>query len=223
MKKFIVISMITLLGFTSDKKTYTAQYPDRIVFKGKDYALNANPLEEYFETYPKKRPKGGMMSTALWRGYVAHFEIIDQKLYVKDIKIEVKDDSSKRKYDTKWISAYKQVFPNGEKKLIDWYSGILILPYGEMVNYVHMGYASEYSNYWLLEVEKGKLNESRNYNHKEFVKFKKEQFKLFKKTEEYKRLYKSLKEGDASYDEEFIESFISNYVTNYTSKFLKNK
>lgn len=222
MKKFFaIICVMALLSFTSDKKALTGQTPDRIVFKGKEYALNANPLETYFEKYPEKRPKKGMVSTALWRGYIAHFQIEDQKLYAKDIQIQVSVDVTEESYTSKWASAYKQVFPDGKKKLIDWYSGILILPYGEMVNYVHMGYASEYSNYWLLEVENGNLNEARNYTHKEFVKFKKEQFALFKKTEKYKKLYKSLKEGNTSYNEEFIEQFISNFVTDYTSKFLK--
>ncbi|WP_411767147.1 hypothetical protein [Winogradskyella sp. A3E31] len=219
-KTLLLILTICTIGFLKAETTLTAQYPDKIKFKGIEYNLNSNPLETYFEKYPDKRPQGGIMSTALWRGYVAHFEIIDEQLYVTDIKIEVPDKDSKESYPYKWISAIKQVFPGVEKVKIDWYTGILILPHGKMVEYVHMGYASTYSKYWLLEIENGDFNEARKYKNKEFVRFKKRQFEEFKKTEEYKKLHKELKENDEYGDENFIKTFIADFVINYTSKFL---
>jgi pyruvate/2-oxoacid:ferredoxin oxidoreductase beta subunit len=89
-----------------------------------------------------------------------------------------------------------------------------------MVEYVHMGYASTYSKYWLLEIENGDLNEARKYKNKEFVRFKKRQFEQFKKTDEYKKLYAELKKNDNYGDDEFIQSFIKDFVINYTTKFL---
>ena len=211
--------MLTI-GITKAESIVTAQYPDKITFKGTEYNLNSNPLEPYFEKFPDKRPQGGIMSTALWRGYVAYFEIIDEQLFLTDIKIEVSDEDSKDDYETKWISTFKQVFPDKEKVKIDWYTGILILPHGKMVEYVHMGYASTYSKYWLLEIENGDLNEARKYKNKEFVRFKKRQFEQFKKTDEYKKLYAELKKNDNYGDDEFIQSFIKDFVINYTTKFL---
>jgi hypothetical protein len=219
-KTFLLVLVLLSIGILKADHLVTAQYPDKITFKGTEYSLNSNPLELYFEKYPDKRPQSGIMSTALWRGYVAHFEIIDAQLFVTDIKIEVPDKESDDSYPYKWISAYEQVFPNSIKTKIDWYSGILILPHGKMVEYVHMGYASTYSKYWLLEIEQGNFNEARKYKNKEFVRFKKRQFEVFKKTEEYKKLYTELKENDAYGDKKFIKSFISNFVINYTSKFL---
>ena len=198
----------------------TAQIPDKILFKGKKYALNSNPLEVYFEKFPEKRPKRGMMSTALWRGYIATFEIIENQLVVTDIEIQVPDKDAKDKYKTKWISVYEEVFPNSEKTKIDWYTGILILPYGKLVNYVHMGYASTYSKYMLLEIENGNFNESRKYNNKEFVEFKRRQFEAFKTTDAYKKIYTELKNDGSFENEDFIIRFIASYITNYTSKFL---
>ena len=160
------------------------------------------------------------MSTALWRGYVATFAIVDSLLVVKDIEIEVANEKSKDRYSTKWISAYDQVFPSPLRK-VDWYSGILILPYGKLLNYVHMGYASTYSKYWLLEVVDGELTESRKYNHKEFVAFKERQLNVFMKSEEYMELFNNLK-NEGYEDDELIRSFIRDYVTNYTTTFLDN-
>ena len=164
MKKVsLIILIICIIGISYAKTIKTAQYPDKITYKGIEYNLNSNPLEKYFEQFPEKRPDGGIMSTALWRGYVAYFEIIEDQLFVTDIKIQVPDKKSKDDYDTKWLSVFKQVFPNKEKVKINWYTGILILPYGKIVEYVHMGYASTYSKYWLLEIDKGNFNEARNY------------------------------------------------------------
>lgn len=222
MKKTTLLIILTIctVGIIKAETIVTAQYPDKISYKGTEYNLNSNPLEPYFEKYPDKRPEGGMMSTALWRGYIAYFEIIDEQLFLTDIKIEVSDEDSEDSYETKWISAFKQVFPNEEKAKIDWYTGILILPHGKMVEYVHMGYASTYKKYWLLEIENGDFNEARKYNNKEFVKFKKRQFETFEKSEEYKKLYADLKENDESDNDEFIKSFISNFIINYTTKFM---
>lgn len=161
-----------------------------------------------------------MASTALWRGYVAHFEIIENQLYVTDITQPISQKDSVGNYERKWVSIYRMIFPTSEKIKIDWYTGILILPYGKMVEYVHMGYASSYSKYLLLEIDKGNFNEARKYKNKEFVKFKKRQFEMFEKTEEYKKLFAELKENDEYNDDEFIKSFISDFVINYTAKFL---
>ena len=218
---FALLLTFSTIYISKAENIITAQYPDKITFKGTEYNLNSNPLEPYFQEHPNKRPEGGIRSTALWRGYVAYFEIIDKQLFLTDIKIEVSDKQSDKKYGTKWISAMNQVFPNNEKTKIDWYTGILILPYGERVEYVHMGYGSTYSEYWLLEIDKGNFNEARKYNNKDFVNFKKRQFEMFEKTEEYNRLYAYLKESGVYYnDEEHIKSFISVYVIDYATKFL---
>lgn len=219
-KAFLLILTICTIGITQAENKITAQYPDKITFKGVEYNLNSNPMELYFEKFPDKRPKSEIMSTALWRGYVAYFKIIDKQLFLTDIKIEVPDKNSNDDFDTVRVSAFKQVFPKRKKVKIDWYTGILILPHGKMVEYVHMGYASTYSKYLLLEVDKGNFNEARKYKNKKFLKFKKRQFETFKKTKEYKKLYLELKESKDANDDDSIKSFISHFVINYTTKFL---
>ncbi|CAM4153018.1 hypothetical protein FLJU110815_19565 [Flavobacterium jumunjinense] len=196
----------------------TAQYPDKIIYNGTEYNLNSNPLEPYFDKNPKNRPS--MVSTALWRGYVGYFEIIENELYLTDMKIPIYQTDEDGNYKEKWFSIYRMYFSRQEKVKVDWFSGILILPHGEMVNYVHQGYASTYSKYWLLEIENGTFNEARKYENKEFEKFKKRQFEVFEKTEEYKKLFTKLKENDKYNDDEFIKSFISDFVINYTTKFM---
>ena len=71
--KTILTFIVTL--FLGINAFATAQYPDKIIYNGKEYDLHSNPLEEYFQKNPDKKPKATMISTALWRGYVATFEI----------------------------------------------------------------------------------------------------------------------------------------------------
>ena len=54
---------------------------------------------------------------------------------------------------------------------VDWFTGILGLPYGDLVAYVHMGYGSTYSDYILLELDEGKLVGSHAFGHEQFSEF----------------------------------------------------
>ncbi|WP_405415521.1 hypothetical protein [Maribacter sp. Asnod1-A12] len=171
---FLLISLISL-NFAKAEDLVTAQYPDKLMYEGIIYELHTNPLESYFKKHPDKKPEE--VSSALWRGYVAHFEIIENQLLVTDLTTPVYEENG----EIKWESIYTDIFTSNEKIVIDWYSGILTLPYGEIVDYVHQGYASTYSNYILLEIENGCFSEARNFDYKQFIAFKKKQFKAFEK------------------------------------------
>lgn len=212
--KLLLLFLLALLNTANAMAT--AQYPDKLIYNGKEYALHTNPLEDYFDKHPDKRPRAGIVSTALWRGYVATFEFTDSQLCVKDILIEVRDSSSKELYKTSWKSVLKEVFPGDERIKTDWVTGILVIPYGKLVNYVHMGYGSTYEKYILLETEKGTLKKEKKFNYKEYEKFKDRQFEAFKKTEEYQKLKADLQQKGST--DEFIDSFLRSYIISYTTK-----
>jgi hypothetical protein len=196
----------------------TAQAPDLIIYQGKEYALETNPMEAYFSKYPDKKPKTEVMSTGLWRGYIATFEFQDKSLVLKDIKIRSAANLGNADYESSWKSAIKQVVPKGETLKIDWFSGILVLSYGDIVNYVHMGYGSTYSNYILLSVKNGNLTSERKFDYKEYEKFKEKQFQAFKKTEEYKTHVLELKKENLP--PELVDSFLRDFIVGYSSEFL---
>lgn len=215
--KILLILVVILLGTVN--LFATAQYPDKIFYNGKEYALHSNPMEEYFQKFPDKKPKSGIISSALWRGYVATFEIADNSLYLKDIDILVSKKTKDNSFETEWKSVLSEVVPDNKKLKIDWFTGLLVLPFGEIVNYVHMGYGSTYENYILLEIDKGDFKLSKEYDYKGYERFKERQFQAFKKTEEYKKLIEDMKKkGD--YDEKFADSFLRSFITSYTSKIL---
>jgi hypothetical protein len=216
MTRLLLTIILTL--FSGLNVFATAQFPDKINYNGKEYNLNSNPLEVYFEKNPNKRPKSEVRSSALWRGYVATFEIIDNQLFLKDIEIQYRDTTSKGSNNSNWKSVLNEVFTDQKNIQVDWYTGLLVLPQGKVVNYVHMGYGSTYQHYTILELNKGVLTQEKQFKRKAYEKFKEKQFQVFKQTEDYHKMKSDLLQKGNS--EEFIDSFLRSYVTEYTSKIL---
>lgn len=215
--KLIPVLCLTLLVAVANVLA-TAQIPDRITYKGEEYRLHTNPMEAYFEKHPDRKPKGGCMSTALWRGYVASFVVTNGVLQLKDTEIQVHVEKEDNSYPYDWKSVLKDVCPDGKPLVIDWFSGILVLPYGDLKNYIHMGYASTYENYILVEVNEGKVGREKRLNAEEYDKFREKQFKAFRKTDEYGKMVEEMKkDGDS---QEGIDEFLKIFVVEYTSRFL---
>ena len=49
------------------------------------------------------------------------------------------------------------LFPNQKKVFADWFTGILRIPYGELIEYIHSGYDSLYEKELFLKISKGVL------------------------------------------------------------------
>lgn len=215
--KLASLFILTLLPVASILAT--AQRPDKILYEGKEYMLQSNPMEEYFKLHPKMRPKTDVRSSNMWRGYVATFEIKDGSLVLRDIEVQVyNNEPDNDGFRLGMKSALKEVVPDGKPLKIDWFTGLLVLPEGDVVNYVHMGYGSTYERYTLLEIASGDFKKAKKFDHKEYEKFKERQYEEFKKTEEYKKLAKEMKKE--SRNQEFIDSFLKSFIINYTSKIL---
>ncbi|MFH0896065.1 MAG: hypothetical protein V2A54_16655 [Bacteroidota bacterium] len=212
-----ILTSLLLLLFSSSLFA-TAQYPDKIIYNGKEYSLHSNPMEAYFAEHPDKRPEDGIRSTACWRGYIATFEIRDKQLFLKDIQCQYSKKGKNNSFETEWKSVLGEIFPKDSLVKIDWLTGLLVLPYGKMVNYVHMGYASTYENYFLLEIDKGDFKKEKKLDYKEYEAFRDKQFAAWQKTDEYKKQLEELTKDGSSV--EFINSFLRDYVIEYTSRIL---
>jgi hypothetical protein len=136
----------------------TAQLPDYLIYGEGKYALATNPMEAYFEKFPKKRPRPIM--TALWRGYAATFEIMQNELWVVNIDAFGPGNITDQCLDGK------------DRIKVDWFSGVLVMPHGELLHYVHLGYESIYEYYKLIEIERGNFVRELNLNYEEYVKYK---------------------------------------------------
>jgi hypothetical protein len=197
----------------------TAQAPDRIIYNGQEYSLHTNPMEEYFAKYPEKKPTSEVRSSGLWRGYIATFEVADNSLFLKDIGVLVSKKTESGGFDTEMKSVIADLVPAGKKLKIDWFTGLLVLPSGKIVNYVHMGYGSTFEKYTLIEIDKGEFKKAKDFDYQAYDKFKERQFEAFKKTPEYKKMVDDMKK-DGDRDQKFIDSFLKGFVTDYTTKIL---
>jgi hypothetical protein len=204
------------LSLPTIRSNATAQQPDILFYNGKKYSLYTNPLEVYFKKYPYKRPKTSIISTGNWRGYIATFEIIDSTLFLRDI--EVKEDDGKNGLRTR--SAMDEVFPGQRAVALEWFNGLLTLPYGQLLKYVHIGYSSAYESYTILEIRLGNLTKAKDFKHEDYIKFKGKQFELFKRTDDYKKTLSILK-GKLKSSDEQLESFIKINGTEYMTYFIE--
>jgi len=100
----------------------TVQHPDKIIYKGKEYDLETNPLESYFSRFPHKLPESECWCSGLWRGYVATFEIMDNQLFLKDIEIMLSGYTKDEQgiYHIRWKSVMNDVFPNHKLLKLAW-------------------------------------------------------------------------------------------------------
>lgn len=111
-----------------------------------------NPLGQYFSMGGFK-PHFQAPSTALWRGYVGSWEIVDDRLYLVELSGTLENGTE---------ATIEAVFPGfPDRVFAHWYSGTIRLPQGRQIKYVHMGYGSIYERDLYLDVEKGVLKKSR--------------------------------------------------------------
>jgi hypothetical protein len=126
----------------------TAQISEKLLFEGEKHAMCTNPLGNYC-ALGGELPKFASNCTALWRGYVGTWEILNDRLYLVDINGSLESGQD---------VDLETVFPGyGTRVFAHWYSGTIRLPQGKMLEYIHMGYGSTYERDLLLEFKKGVL------------------------------------------------------------------
>ena len=165
--KIRAILFILLIILIHAKLCATAQVSDVIILGTENNRLLTNPLESLFFKKPELKEKyknirskyDALIATNCWRGYIAKFKIVGSALYVVDVTIEISvppaDNSSH--FQTKNISIFSELFETENAVFCDFYSGMLIVPQGAMVKYVHGGYLSEYEKYILIKITDGKI------------------------------------------------------------------
>jgi hypothetical protein len=128
----------------------TAQIREKLRYNGKIYHLAAEPLHPYLVEHKIKFVSS---STACWRGYVGSWLIEEDHLYLVDLKAYIPSENCKWGGEEVGLD---YLFPGQDKVLADWFSGEIRIPHGEMIRYVHMGYASVYEKELFLRFVNGK-------------------------------------------------------------------
>jgi hypothetical protein len=129
----------------------TAQFSEILHYKGEKLSMRVTPLSDYF-VLRGMRPDFQDISTACWRCYVGEWDITLDRLYLIGIRADYKDGTE---------VTLGRLFPGYDSRVFaHWYSGVLSIPQGDLVEYVHMGYASVYERDLLLSVEQGVIVDS---------------------------------------------------------------
>lgn len=131
-------------------------------------AIFSNPLEQYFESTSKREIPdfAGCGSTACWRGYKAIWELKESTLYLRRITgchsncgIETSDGDLVKMFGSDNVVA-------------SWFTGEIMVPKGELIQYFHMGYASIYEEEHIYNFKSGKLKNVRVKSNKKYAKKK---------------------------------------------------
>ncbi|WP_204346652.1 hypothetical protein [Psychroserpens algicola] len=155
--------LILIFGLYTISSTATVQEKDMIIYDGEIYELQNFYLEQYFEIYPSKRPKNGISSSNLWRGYLAVFTISNDHLHLIDLLIQIHDKDPSKLFATKWESVFDEFSPECDEFLIFWIKDLILLPQGEVVDY-QPGFGVSFSDYELLEFSNGELIDSDKFS-----------------------------------------------------------
>lgn len=132
----------------------TAQIHERLILNGEKTSMAfCPPLPAEHPRISEGDPDapnapGFLNTTACWRGYQGTWEIKDGHFYLVGIQ-------------------GRFVLSEGEPLLADWFSGVLRIPRGELLQYVHMGFGSVYEEEIHLKIVKGKVAATRVIDNRE--------------------------------------------------------
>ncbi|MDE6267200.1 MAG: hypothetical protein K2M07_07625 [Muribaculaceae bacterium] len=155
----IFVGVLALVGFA------TAQYSEVMYDGGSRKFLCTLLLEGDSTSFPriKERLPQGVTSTALWRNYIGYWKIKNDSLFLDSVLVMDGSDNF-RPIDIDDIYAPKQT-PSGY--FADWVNDSLRVVSGEIVNYIHMGWASQWENEEFITVENGIVKKRVCKNHRQ--------------------------------------------------------
>src|SRR5215207_743338 len=116
-----VFVFATIVAFTAILAFATPQIPDILIYQGKEYPIQQELLGEYFKKHPERKIETDWHCSALWRGYVASFEVVDDELVLKGM--------TTGNCDTPRPVELKSIVLSGGPLKIDWLTGLLLSSY----------------------------------------------------------------------------------------------
>jgi hypothetical protein len=126
----------------------TAQVSEVLYYDNQRLPMFAIPLTDYF-SLTKSEPKFRVDCTAIWRGYVGTWEVVQSRLYL------IKIDGHFNNDDVITLSSLFPDFP--DRVFANWYSGELRASKGELIDCSYGGFSSIYEQDILFKIENGLL------------------------------------------------------------------
>jgi hypothetical protein len=133
-----------------------AQLPDKILLDGEQLNLYSNPLEQFWTNARKVRPPF-IPAAECSRGYIAGWEIRNNKLLLKEIDGNYIRNFIFFRKPAKY--SLRKLFPRSRNKPVcaNWFSGKLRVPIGSMTRYNHSGYDSRFEKESIITIHEGEV------------------------------------------------------------------
>jgi hypothetical protein len=134
----------------------TAQVHERLIFEGEETSMAfCPPLPENHPRILSAAPGAAardasdsiLNSTACWRRYQGTWKLEDGRFYLVDLRGRFR-------------------LSPGEPLLADWFTGVIRIPRGELLQYVHMGFGSVYEEEIHVKIERGVVTASRTIDNR---------------------------------------------------------
>lgn len=161
MKKSVVTLISALLLLIVSNQLYaTWQNGDKFIVDGDTVSIRSYPLEEYFKKkWFRKigRVKIKGTCSALWRGYVATWELKNDSLFL--VRVQT-DYCGGNPVDVDLYKEFKQ-----KRVFAKWVNSSILKTYGELLNYLHFGRLSIHEGKITYSFRNGVLAETIKEEH----------------------------------------------------------
>lgn len=221
MKSLLNVVLFSLMFSWAGCARATPQQSDVLIVDGEEQALFTNPLDVWLrenqDVFSNEFPDSGagertcVISSGNWRGYVATFAIERGRFLLKKVEFT---GCNYRKDEI-----LSRLFEGKKDAPADWFSGILVVPTGELVQYVHLGYGSLYSEYRLFRIEGGKVVDETKMDAQRYEEYRQRQFEVFKQTARYFQEVADLSK-DGSDEPGYLEGFLYRVDSEYTKEIM---
>lgn len=102
----------------------TAQIAEKLHYQGDNVRMCTNPLSDYF-AMGGFNPRFESNCTALWRGYVGSWEIVNDRLYLIGLNGTLEGGAE---------ASLATIFPDyPDRVFAHWYSGTIRIPQGKQL------------------------------------------------------------------------------------------
>ncbi len=153
-----LLSGALLLSLVAARASASAQFPDTLLIDGKALDLFSQPLAALESAEPKawralQRWRPAHDCSAAWFGFTAQWRIEHDRLQLIAIASDPCSDAPR-------AVPLKRVF--GRKRgaspvFAEWFTGVLRVPQGQLVAYIHAGFASRRERKLMLQVGRGQV------------------------------------------------------------------
>ncbi len=137
----------------------TAQFEEHLRIDGRVWKMQSTPLEAVLKRLPQRPPVFASQGSALWRGYRGTWELRCGRLWLVSLHRLGREGPDGSPWRPVPLSV---VFPGQRGPILaTWHSGVLRIPQGRMVQYVHMGFGSVYEKTLEFRVVHGVVHSTR--------------------------------------------------------------